>query len=186
MPNDTYRCHNRMCAIWLLFLLLRELAGNALCKILVAMAELSFGEHTRSSRHALIELSSIYFCALSSPTEGTKFSSTLAREKVQTTVDGNKSTSPAWFYPQKPSWVCWVLGNHIRPSSFKCASLDTQMGLRSGPQSCIRTYFLTDTNFHSRHFGVEEASKRTKQLCLVGGHFYFGTRGCTRNSKLRP
>ena len=88
-----------MCAIWLIFLLLRELAGNALRKILVAMAELSFGEPTRSSRHALGELSSIYFCALSSPTEGTKFSFTLVREKVQTTADGNKSISPACFYP---------------------------------------------------------------------------------------
>ena len=51
-PNDTLRCHSRTHAIWLVFLLLQELAGNALCRILVTMVELSFGEPIRSSRLA--------------------------------------------------------------------------------------------------------------------------------------
>ena len=86
-----------MCAIWLLFLLLRELVGNAFYRTLIAMAELSFGEPTRSSRHACGEHLSVYFRALSSLTEGANVSSTLTREKSQTTVDGNKSTAPACF-----------------------------------------------------------------------------------------
>ena len=42
----------------------------------------------------------------------------------------------------------------------------------------LHGYFFVDSNFQRSHFGLEEASK---QLCLVGGHFYFGTRGCARN-----
>ena len=49
-----------MCAIWLVYLLLRELVGNALRRKLVAMAELSFVELTRSSRCAHGKLSSVY------------------------------------------------------------------------------------------------------------------------------
>ena len=67
----------------------------------------------------------------------------------------------------------------IWPSPSKCAGLDTQMSLRSGPQSC------TDTSSQIPICSIiilgwrklQSVRERTKQLCLVGGHFYFSTRG---------
>ena len=58
-----------MCALWLIFLLLRELAERVLRRILIAMAELSFGKPTKSSRCARCELSSHYMCTVF-PDEG--------------------------------------------------------------------------------------------------------------------
>ena len=68
-PNDTLICViAKARTIWLVFFLLRVLAGNALRRILVAMVELSSDEPTRSSRRARGALPSVYFCVLSSPT----------------------------------------------------------------------------------------------------------------------
>ena len=171
------------------FLLLWELAGNALCRILVAMAEISFGKPTGSSRRAHGKLWSIYVCILSSPTEGrpskVQISASHSLKKVQTTVDGNRSTAPACFHPQNPSWVRWALWNHIWPSSSKHAGSNTQMGLRSSPLSCMNTSSQIPIS-SIVILGWRKLRKCTKQLCLIGEHFHYGTRGCAHNSKLRP
>ena len=68
-PNDTFICViAKARTIWLGFFLLRVLAGNALCRILIAMVELSSNEPTRSSKRACGALPSVYLCVLSSPT----------------------------------------------------------------------------------------------------------------------
>ena len=60
------------------------------------------------------------------------------------------------------------------------------MGLRSGPQSCIRTNFLTDTNFQRRHFVAEEASKRTKQLASLADIFISALEGARAIQSFDP
>ena len=59
---------------------------------------------------------------------------------------------------------------------------------KKGPQSCIDTslQILPSIVIFLVWRKLRSIQKRTKQLCLVGGHFNFGTKGCVRNSKLRP
>ena len=68
-PNDTFRCHSRTCTICIVFLLLRELIGRALRRILVAMAELSFVD-LPGLLDAPIANFQAFTCALSFPIEG--------------------------------------------------------------------------------------------------------------------
>ena len=58
----------------------------------------------------------------------------------------------AFFRPQKPSWVRWLFGNHIPPSSSKRAGPDTQMGQRRAHNLAWilpRRYFLPSSYFWS-------------------------------------
>ena len=167
-PNDKFRCHSRTCTIWFVFLLLQQLAENALRRILVAMAELSFGEPTRSSRCTRDEFSSVYFCALSSPTKFIKVG--LWRHKVQVHTHS------------------WAGADNCRRQQVNCASLLLSSNAFVSPlsswepylaiflQVCwfrypngskqqptiLHEYILTDTNLQRHNFGMEEASKHSK------------------------
>ena len=61
-------------------------------------------------------------------------------------------------------------------------------GSKKGPQSCMDTslQIFSSIVIFLVWRKLRSVRKRTKQLCLVGGHFYFGTKGCARISKLRP
>ena len=70
----------------LFFLLLQEPAGNTLRRVLAAVAELSFGELTWSSSGARGALLSIYFCALSSLTEGQPCTDTSSQIPISSVI----------------------------------------------------------------------------------------------------
>ena len=59
-------------------------------------------------------------------------------------------------------------------------------GSKKGPQSCMDTssQILPSIVVFLVWRKLRSVQKRTKQLCLLGGHFCFGTKGCARNSKL--
>ena len=156
------------------------------------MVELSSDEPTRSSRRTRGALSSVYFCVLPSPNRVGLRRRSLASRSL------NKRSTRLYTATTQLCQLAAVLKN-LRESSeffgtilghlpFVRAGLNTQMGLRSRPESC------TDTSSQVPISGVvilswrnlQSVREHTKQLYLVGGHFYFGTRGCARNSKLRP
>ena len=55
-------------------------------------------------------------------------------------------------------------------------------GSKKGPQSCMDTssQILLSIIIFLVWRKLRSVRKRTKQLCLVGGHFYFGTKGCAQ------
>ena len=169
------------------FLLLRELIENALCRIFVAMAELSFVEPTRSSRCIRGGLSSVYL----QPQVG------LRRRKVKLHAHSREGPDDcrwqqvncASFLPSSKAFVSLLISWEPYSAIFlKACWFRYSNRSKKGPQSCMDTFsqILPSIVMFLVWRKLRSVRKRTKQLCLVGGHFYFGTKGCARNSKLRP
>ena len=96
---------------------------------------------------------------------------------IHATADGNKIAAHACCPPQNPSLGRVLLWNYFRVSSSKRAGKHSQIGPRSAQnlaQICLCRFQLTAASFRAGG-SFKTCVNGLRKLCLVRGHFYFGT-----------